>query len=223
MGSVRESTGIKWKQISAVLTAFAAAVTAGILLGNTPLFQERFNRDDYYAGKILSCTERHGMNQTSQHTEELFSEEHISATGEVLLEVFEECKWPPNRTQEVDGYSRIEVLSRYGPLESEASSANVTDRIEATCPIVELDYQVTSQGNFEALPSVQVSRGMVVFAAEGRVVEVTGRWPGTGDTYPEPHQIISLHNGKRTLNAARCVEEVLTKPSPFSGWNPSMR
>lgn len=192
----------------ALIGAIAACISAAAVF--LPLVYRVLDRDSTHADRIASCLQTHGMEDSFEIEKEEYDSEHQRDTGEISRTVFSECRWPPKETQQADGYSRIEVLTQVGPAVGEITFANVTDRIDATCEIVEVVYQMATMGDYSELPPVQFPRGIVAYALDGEVEEFIEPWPGSAETYPQPHEIISLHNGKRLLNTARCTDSVGT-------------
>lgn len=208
---------IAW--ISAISGCVVAA--AAFLTFATPFIERLLDRESDTADKVATCQERHGMATSFETAKEEYDFEQNGDSKDISRTVFSECRWPPGETHQADGFSRIEVLTQYGPAAGEVSFANVTDRIDATCDKVEVVYQMATQGDFSELPPVQLPRGIVAYVIDGKVEEFVEPWPGSAETYPQPHEIVALHNGKRMLNTARCTDTIDT-PAVTADPNPHL-
>jgi hypothetical protein len=154
--------------------------------------------------------DRHDLPVTPSKEITEFTEEQTRETGEYRRTVYSACAWPATASTEADGYSEIVVLTVVGFGDSEASSATVFDRIRASCSPVELIYNRAGMGEHGPQPPVRLNVGEVAYAAEGKVVPYTGTWQvsairGVPVPYPDPSEIVVLHNGRRVLSAARCL------------------
>jgi hypothetical protein len=162
------------------------------------------------AEHINSCMDRHELQTTPHKDIHEFTETETEQTGEFRRTIYSSCTWPATAVTEADGFTQITVTTVIGFGEGEASSATVFDRIQASCSTVELVYNRAGMGDFGPQPAVRLGRGTVAYAAEGKVVPYTGSWQTSsydGHTvkYPDPSEIIVLHNGRRVLSSAECV------------------
>lgn len=141
------------------------------------------------ARQVQSCMSAHGM-----------------ATAHVKLEstsgaVFEYCDWPPGPGSDPTGFAVIQVSTRAGPGQSEASDASDADYIDSTCHRLRLSYDFGSQGAYQPLPAFDVAPGTVT--SEDHPGQA---WDGTS-VYPYPTQgeVVYLHNDNQTIDSAICV------------------
>lgn len=162
------------------------------------------------AEHVRSCMDRHDLRITPSKNHEEFSEAHHRETGEYSRSLYAACTWPASSSTQVDGYSEVIVLTVDGFGDSEASSATIFDRIMPSCSTVELIYNRAGMGEHGAQPPVRLSKGQVAYAAEGKVDPFDGPWQvvtsrGITVGYPDPEEIVVLHNGRRILSQAACV------------------
>lgn len=199
---------------------FAAAVTGtvailGLIVGFLSIYPPDWLRMALDPAQATSdhvnkCMDRHQLKMTPNKETTTSTDEQSAATGEYSKAVYSACTWPATNSTGTDGYSEIIVLTVVGFGEFEATSATVFDRIRASCGNVELIYNRAGMGHYGSQPAVRLKKGDVAYAAEGTVLPYTGPWEsatrgGIEVDYPDPSEIIVLHNGSRVLSLAQCV------------------
>lgn len=162
------------------------------------------------ATHVNNCVDKHDLRVTPSKEVTEYTESQTSDTGKYSRTIYAACAWPATNSTESDGYTEIVVSTVVGFGESESSSATVFDRIQASCSEVELIYNRAGMGEHGPQPPVRLKRGEVAYAAEGKVDPYTGPWQtsafgGVNVPYPDPSEIVVLHNGRRVLSSAQCV------------------
>jgi hypothetical protein len=163
------------------------------------------------AAKVAACERAHGMKRPHGTRPARAGESNVERTqGDDVFEqlTYEDCSWPPQEGADPDGYGTIVVTKSGGPGESEASFADVADRIEASCPRLRLAYSYGSMGALARL-SPFVARGGELWAYSGATTGDAFERRSTGGTdlgfYPAEGEIDVLRNFRTRLDSVGCA------------------
>lgn len=143
------------------------------------------------AEQVQACEQAHGM--SSQYV--YFTDPN---TGD---SEFQGCQWPPASGSDADGHWTIQVTSQPGPESTEASDADLTYIINATCPTVQVIIQMGSQGTYTNLPPVVLAAGAVT-----SVDNLGQQWTGPSPyPYPPSFDIEIVANSDYGVSSVSCL------------------
>lgn len=179
----------------------AGAVNVG---GNATITNNNImkSQGEEAAERVQACEGQHGMKIASEKSESLETAATNSVPGKTIDHIsFRSCAWPRSNYADADGYLEIKVQSVDGPGESEASGANVADRIAAPCKRLTVAYQFGSQQTYENQTPLTITADTVVTVDGQRWTNENGALP----FYPDVGEFVVLHNDHYMIQSANCL------------------
>ena len=188
--------------IPAAITA-AATLLAALFAIIPDLTQSWGSRDESRRDQIATCMDQFGMKSNPESTK-VWTPDSVAGdrTVPIWRQTFESCQWPAG--PHTDDFGHTEIVSEMYDIDSPDSHpyVNKADRINATCPKVELSY-TTGYVQDEFLTVAE--QGTQILAAQ---LEGDNIFPSNTKFFNGPaSEIVALHGGLVWLDSARCLEK----------------